>query len=168
MRSMSLNSLAFCHGSSLSWKVSPPYNTLLAFTADTSVTVWNTAQCDKRNSYRRRIREEAAAKDGGPADGINGSESAMNGTHGADGTQPAPKKLRLSMGTAANGDDETMDDQGDGDDTIDEDEGEDDDTPEDDDDIDDEPIDGEDGDEGLAGDLDHNMAEDDDEGNASD
>ncbi|KAH0086284.1 hypothetical protein KCU84_g1406, partial [Aureobasidium melanogenum] len=74
---------------------------------------YNTVQCDKRNSYRRKIREEKASKlgeDGKPTD--SGAEngdadasmmdatemSAVNGHSRNDGEEPPSKKLRREAG----------------------------------------------------------------------
>ncbi|KAG9513106.1 histone-fold-containing protein, partial [Aureobasidium melanogenum] len=74
---------------------------------------YNTVQCDKRNSYRRKIREEKASKlgeDGKPTD--SGAEngdadasmmdatemSAVNGHSRNDGDEPPSKKLRREAG----------------------------------------------------------------------
>ncbi|CAD0097513.1 unnamed protein product [Aureobasidium mustum] len=74
---------------------------------------YNTVQCDKRNSYRRKIREEKASKtgdDGKPTDSgaengdadasmLDATEmSAMNGHGRNDGEEPPSKKLRREAG----------------------------------------------------------------------
>ncbi|KAK6006509.1 hypothetical protein QM012_006919 [Aureobasidium pullulans] len=74
---------------------------------------YNTVQCDKRNSYRRKIREEKASKlgeDGKPTDSgaengdadasmLDATEmSAVNGHSRNDGEEPPSKKLRREAG----------------------------------------------------------------------
>jgi len=91
---------------------------------------YNTVQCDKRNSYRRKIREEKAGKtgdDGKPTD--SGAEngdgdadasmmdatemSAVNGRSRTDDEEPPSKKMRREAGeedVSEEGDDEEFHD----------------------------------------------------------
>jgi DNA polymerase epsilon subunit 3 len=94
-----------------------------------SIKEYNTVQCDKRNSYRRKIREEKASKtgeDGKPTD--SGAEngdadasmldatgmSAVNGHHSRhDDEEPPSKKMRREGGeedVSEEGDDEEFHD----------------------------------------------------------
>ncbi|KAH0293139.1 histone-fold-containing protein, partial [Aureobasidium sp. EXF-3399] len=89
---------------------------------------YNTVQCDKRNSYRRKIREEKASKTGddgkatesgaenGDADAsmLDATEvSAVNGHSRIDGEEPPSKKMRREAGeedVSEEGDDEEFHD----------------------------------------------------------
>src|ERR1700753_4362964 len=90
---------------------------------------YNTTQCDKRNSYRRKIREEAKAKadqeggDGTASSGPGAMITNMDGTMG-DGVQMvapptgmneeegerATKKIRRSPGAEGEDEDDDQDD----------------------------------------------------------
>ncbi|KAI5209782.1 hypothetical protein E4T38_02344 [Aureobasidium subglaciale] len=111
---------------------------------------YNTVQCDKRNSYRRKIREEKASKTGDEKHADSGAEngdadasmldatevSAVNG-HSRSDDQPPSKKMRREAGEedVSEGDEEEFHDalegeddeavEGDGDDEVEEDEDED-------------------------------------------
>lgn len=65
---------------------------------------YNAIQCDKRNTYRRKVREEKKTQPGQPAtgDGENGSASAMavDSQHTNGDAEPAAKKIRAEDGTA--------------------------------------------------------------------
>lgn len=99
-------------------------------------------QCDKRNSYRRKIREEKASKTGddgkatesvaenGDADAsmLDATEmSAVNGHSRADGEEPPSKKMRREAGeedVSEEGDDEEFHDALEGEDEVVDDSGE--------------------------------------------
>lgn len=103
----------------------------------TTCTEYNDVQCDKRNSYRRKVKEEKAATSSSsmPADGEQADESfvsvpvaesaaATNGRAREGETEPPSKKIRREAGDE---DDDVDDDEADaGDDAEDgdEDEGE--------------------------------------------
>ncbi|KAI5207485.1 histone-fold-containing protein [Aureobasidium subglaciale] len=108
---------------------------------------YNTVQCDKRNSYRRKIREEKASKTGDEKHADSGAEngdadasmldatemSAVNG-HSRSDDQPPSKKMRREAGEedVSEGDEEEFHDalegegeddegvEGDGDDEVEE------------------------------------------------
>jgi DNA polymerase epsilon subunit 3 len=97
---------------------------------------YNTTQCDKRNSYRRKIREETKGKDGDRPDSNGDEAGASAGTlntedgtggigtgmgisqHGDGDREPAAKKMRRSPGAE---DDDGEDDDIDADDPQDDD-----------------------------------------------
>ena len=111
------------------------------------ISEYNETQCDKRNTYRRKVKEDKAAaavqdeveapKDGEPAEGVNG---AVNGHAETEDEDRPMKKFKALDGTAivpdADGlEDDEMDADQDGgqeededhhDDEIDDDEGDDD------------------------------------------
>jgi DNA polymerase epsilon subunit 3 len=63
---------------------------------EAEVTKFTSIQADKRNSYRKKVREEKkAAKEGGDTAG-----RAVNG-HTADGESPPAKRVRRSSGGAS-------------------------------------------------------------------
>jgi DNA polymerase epsilon subunit 3 len=81
---------------------------------------YNTIQCDKRNNYRRKIREEKKAQaDPSAPEGENGTTEGAAAAGQTNGdAEPATKKIRRSEGdegVAANG----VDDDDDVDDTLD-------------------------------------------------
>lgn len=72
------------------------------------VKEYNEVQCDKRNTYRRKVKEEKAAaaavvdgddisKDGNPMEATNG---IVNGHDGADDEDRPAKKLKAEDGSA--------------------------------------------------------------------
>ncbi|KAK4508456.1 hypothetical protein PRZ48_002195 [Zasmidium cellare] len=128
---------------------------------------YNETQCDKRNTYRRKVKEEKAAatatapKDGegeGEGDSSLPGEATTNGhAREEDGAEPPSKKLKRENGDAVLPDADEVDDDDDAGDDVD-------DNEEDDDDAVDDDVDDEEDDEGGDETMEDALEEQDDEG----